>query len=369
MGKEKKPAVEAQSPTGKTVEELVKYLTDKGLRVNAVGNLATVISRVSTLEEAGPGDITFLSNRKYVRMIEETRASAIILPEPVSGPDRLVQLKVDDSYFAMTLVLELIHGHRKHPFSGIDPSARIDPSAKVGQNAAIAANVTICRNAVIGDNAVIYPGCFIGPDCTAGNNLLVYPNVTVYDQTVIGNNVTLHAGSVIGEDGFGYATHGGIHHKIPQIGNVVLEDDVEIGANCAIDRATMGSTVVGKGTKFSNLIAIGHGTKVGPHCLLVAQVGIAGSTRLGHHCTLAGQVGVAGHIAIGNNVNVGAKSGITNDVEDGQTLLGQPARPIQDTKRQVLMVAKLPEMRDQVKLLQKRIEQLEKKLNGSSTAE
>lgn len=347
-------------PLGTPVGELAAFLKEKGLRVNLVGDPATRIRRVCTLEDAGTGDITFLANRKYIRLIQETKATAIILPETVSGPERLVQLKVDDSYYGMCLIIEKIHGHRKHPFSGIAAGATVDETARIGKNAAIGPGVMISRNVTIGDNAVIYPGCFIGPDCRIGDDLLLYPNVTIYDNTIIGNHVTIHAGTVIGEDGFGYATHGGLHFKIPQIGNVIIEDDVEIGANCAIDRAGLGSTVIGKGAKFSNLIAIGHGSHVGPHCLLVAQVGIAGSTKLGHHVTLGGQVGVVGHITVGDNVTVGAKSGVINNVDSGQTLLGQPALPIQETKRQVLMIAKLPEIREQLKQIQKRLDQLEK---------
>jgi UDP-3-O-[3-hydroxymyristoyl] glucosamine N-acyltransferase len=364
MSKQKQKDVPASN--GRTIGELVKYLSDKGLRVNLTGNPEAVVHRVNTLEDAQPGDITFLANRKYFNLIRETKATAIILPETISGPDHLVQIKADDSYFGICLLIELIHGHRKHPFIGIDPAAKIDSEVKIGNNPAIAAGVTICGNVTIGDNVVIYPGCFIGPDCEIGDNLILYPNVSVYDQTVIGNNVTIHAGTVVGEDGFGYSTHKGLHHKIPQIGNVIIEDDVEVGANCAIDRAGIGSTILGKGTKFSNLIAIGHGTKVGPHCMLVAQVGIAGSTKLGHHVTLGGQVGVVGHIAIGDNVTVGAKSGVINNVDEGQTLLGQPALPIQDTKRQILMVGKLPEMREQLKILQKRIDQIEKGITGQA---
>ncbi len=347
----------APAGRGVSVGELVNYLTDKGLRVHLVGNPETRIFRVNTLEEAERGDISFLSNRKYIKMIQETKATAIILPETVSAPDAVVQLKVDDSYYALCLIIELIHGHRKHGFSGISPDAKIDRSAKIGKGAAISAFVTISANVTIGDNAVIYSGCFIGPNCRIGDNVLLYPNVTIYDETVIGDRVTIQAGTVVGEDGFGYSTHKGVHYKIPQIGNVVIEDDVEIGANCAIDRAAMGSTVIGKGAKFSNLIAIGHGTKVGPYCLLVAQVGIAGSTKLGHHVTLGGQVGVVGHINIGNCVTVGAKSGVINNVADGETLLGQPAVPIQDAKRQLLMIGRLPEIREQLKQIQKQLEQ------------
>jgi len=349
-----------------SVGEIAQKLIEKGLRVHIAGDPETKVWRVNTLEDAQPGDISFLSNRKYIKYINQTKASAVLLPETVSGPDNLVQMKIDDSYYAFCLVMEMIHGHRVHPFSGIDSTAKIDKTACIGPNASIANNVTISQNVKIGKNAVIYPGCFIGPNTIIGDNLILYSNVTIYDGTEIGNNVTIHSSTVIGEDGFGYATHKGIHHKIPQIGNVKIEDDVEIGANCSIDRATMGSTVIGKGTKTSNLIAIGHGTTIGPYCLLVAQVGIAGSAHLGHHCTLGGQVGVVGHITIGDEVTVGAKAGIINNVSDKEVLLGQPASPIQDAKRQLLMVAKLPEMRDQMKQLQKRIDQLEELLQKTA---
>lgn len=352
-----------RSRKGKKINELVEHLKENGLRVHLEGDPQAEIQRVNTLQMAEKGDITFLSNRKYASLINQTSATAIILPETLSAPENIIQIKVDDSYYAMTLITRYIHGMREHPFDDISPDAEIDKTAKIGKNARIAPNVTVCKKTVIGDGAVIYPGCFIGPNVTIGKNIVLYPNVTIYDNTVVGDNVTIHAGTVIGEDGFGYATHKGIHHKIPQIGNVIIEDDVDIGANCSIDRATMGSTVIGEGSKLSNLIAIGHGTKVGPHCLLVAQAGIAGSTQLGHHVTMGGQVGVVGHITIGDCVTVGAQSGVAKNVDDNQTILGAPAVPIQDAKRQFLMLAKLPEMRQQLKSLQKQLDRIEREKN------
>lgn len=342
------------------VGDICKLLTEHGLRVYLVGDENLVIKRVNTLELAEEGDITFLANRKYIKQIYTTKASAIILPETVSGPENLTQLKVDDPYYAFALVMEKIHGHRRHPLEGIDPSAKIDSSAKIGKGARIGANVVICKGVVIGKNAVIYPNCFIGPDCKIGDNLILYPNVVIYEGVIIGNNVTVHSGTVIGEDGFGYATHNGVHHKIPQVGNVIIEDDVEIGSNCTIDRATIGSTIIGRGTKLSNLIAIGHGTQIGQHCLMVAQVGIAGSTKVGDYVTMGGQVGVVGHIRIGNRVTIGAKSGVVNNIEDDQTVLGAPAVPIQEAKRKILLTGQLPEFKERIKQLTKRVEQLEK---------
>jgi len=360
----KKTKTSEQVSKGVTIAALAEHLSQHGLRVHVTGPADTVIRRVSTLEEAREGDITFLANRRYMRLVDSTQASAIILPETVSGPDRLIQIKVDDSYYAFMLIMMVIYGLRPAPFDGIDSHAKVDITVVLGKNARIANGVTLCENTVIGDNATIYPGCFVGPNCRIGDNVTLYPNVVIYDGTVAGNNVTIHAGSVIGEDGFGYATHGGAHHKIPQIGNVVIEDDVEIGANCAIDRATMGSTVIGQGSKFSNLATLGHGTKIGPHCLLVAQVGIAGSTTLGQYVTLGGQVGLVGHINIGNNVTVAAQSGVTKNVEDNQTLLGSPALPIQEAKRLNHLTNKLPEMRDQLKRLHKRLDRLERGLGN-----
>jgi UDP-3-O-[3-hydroxymyristoyl] glucosamine N-acyltransferase len=348
-------------PTEISVADIVAHLTKIGLRVHLVGSETTRIAGANTLEDAGEGDVTFLANRKYSKQIYETKASAIILPEAVSGPENLVQIKVDDSYFAFMQVVVLLYGYRRAPFEGIDASAKIAPSAKVGKHAHIGAGATICHDVVIGDNAVIYPGAFVGPNCTIGDHLTLYPNATVYDGCVIGSNVIIHSGSAIGTDGFGYATHQGVHHKIPQVGNVIIEDDVEIGSNCAVERATIGSTVIGRGSKLSDLVAIGHGTKIGAHCLLVAQVGVAGSVKMGHHVVLAGQVGVAGHISIGNCVQIGAKAGVMSNVDDNAVMLGQPAVPIQDAKRQVLLVSKLGDMKDQLKQLQKRVDQMEKK--------
>ena len=221
---------------------------------------------------------------------------------------------------------------------------------------------------MIGDNAVVYPGCYIGPRCRIGNDLLLHPNVVVYDDTIMGDRVTIHAGTVIGEDGLGYAPIGDKWVKIPQIGHVELGDDVEIGSNCSIDRATLGKTRIGSGTKFSNLIAIGHGTQIDENCLFVAQVGLAGSVSVGKHVTMAGQVGTVGHIRIGDNATIGAKAGVTNDVPAGETYLGAPAAPITEMKRQFVHIQRLPELKQQVKKLQKRIAELEARLSAASDA-
>jgi len=251
-------------------------------------------------------------------------------------------LKTSDPYYAFTQAVILLHGHRRHPHAGIHPAAHVDASASIGER------------------ATIYPGVYIGPRVRVGTDCILYPNVVIYDDCILGDRVTLHAGTVIGQDGFGYATHGGEHHKIPQIGNVVIEDDVEIGACVCIDRATLGSTVIGKGTKFSNLIAIGHGTKIGPHGLLVAQVGIAGSSEIGHHVIIGGQAGIAGHLSIGDQVSIGAQSGVHTDVPDKGVLLGAPAMPARQARRVAMLYTQLPQLAERIKELEKKLEALQR---------
>jgi UDP-3-O-[3-hydroxymyristoyl] glucosamine N-acyltransferase len=235
-----------------------------------------------------------------------------------------------------------LHGYRRHPHRGIHPAAHVDPSASVGEG------------------TVIYPGVYVGPRARVGRDCILYPNVVVYDDCVLGDRVVLHAGTSIGHDGFGFATAKGpdgvvAHHKIPQVGNVVVEDDVEMGANCAVDRATLGSTVIGRGTKFSNLISIGHGAKVGPHGLLVGLVGIAGSTKLGQYVTLGGQAGIAGHLEVGDRVTVAAQSGVINDVPEGATLMGAPAIPASRARRVYTVFTQLPELLERVKRLEQQV--------------
>ena len=228
----------------------------------------------------------------------------------------------------------------------------------------IAAGATVCADVKIGENTVLYPGVFVGPRCRVGGGCILYPNVTLYDGTVLHERVTVHAGSSIGHDGFGYATHGGRHEKIPQVGWVELEDDVEIGACCAIDRATMGATIIGTGTKFSNLVAIGHGTTLGRHCLVVAQSGIAGSVVVGNYCVFAGQSGVVGHIRIGDGVRVAAQTGITNDVPAGQEMGGTPPLPQSLNRRVWATMPRLPQMRSAILRLTREVNALKKRLGG-----
>jgi UDP-3-O-[3-hydroxymyristoyl] glucosamine N-acyltransferase len=254
----------------------------------------------------------------------------------------------------------LIHGYRKHPQWGVSDQASVAKSAKVGSNANFAPGSVVAPDAVIGNNVTLYPGAFVGPGAVLGNDVTLYANVTVYDGCTLGDRVVVHSGSVVGEDGLGYAPVGKKWVKIPQAGNVVLEDDVEIGANCTIDRATLGTTRIGAGTKFSNLVAIGHGCQVGADCMFVAQVGLAGSVTVGKHVTIAGQAGVVGHLSIGDDAQISAQAGVVSPVEAGSIVLGAPAAPVAEARRRYATFQKLPELKARVRELEKELAELRK---------
>lgn len=303
------------------------------------GDGTAQVNSVAPLEDAAAGQVSFLANPRYAKQLETTAASAVIVAPGVNS-DRVTLLKAKDPYYAFAQAVVKLHGYRRHPHAGIHPGAHVDPAASVGEG------------------TILYPGVYVGPGARIGRDCVLFPNVVVYDDCVIGDRVVIHANSSIGPDGFGYATHGGVHHKIPQIGNVVIEDDVEIGSGVCIDRAALGSTVVGRGSKLNDLIAIGHGTKIGPDGLLVSLTGIAGSVSIGHHVTMAGQVGVAGHIKIGDNVTIAAQSGVISNVPDQSTLLGSPAMPISHARRVAAVFVQLPELSDRVKRLEHQVEEL-----------
>lgn len=338
----------------KTLGELAEYVEGQ-----VRGDSNVIIKSASTLSRAGEGDISFLANNKYEKEITKTKASAVIVGKNVQvSPVSVPLLVCDDPYYAFMQIMVLIHGHRKHTKVGISSRANIADTAKIGVDCHVHPFVTIEGNAHVGNGCIIYPGCYIGTDVTIGDNCIIYPNVTIYDGSKLGNRVIINANSVIGEDGFGYASHKGIHHKIPQIGGVVIEDDVEIGVCCGIERGTLGDTIIGQDSKLGDLVTIGHGTKVGPHCLLVAQVGVAGSTNLGHHCVVGGQVGIVGHINIGNKVMIAAQAGVINSVGDNKAILGAPAIDANVGKRAYSMIQYLPDMRRNIKKLKEKVQQL-----------
>lgn len=345
------------------LSQLCEILTQHGLPARLDGE-DRVVSAVNTLEDAADGEITFLSNPKYGKALVTTKASAVILKEDVDAPERMSCVRCGDPYAAVTAAIVFIHGYRKHPQWGVSERAIIDPSAKLGEGANIGAGVVIAAGVEIGTNCTFYPGCYVGDGAKLGNDCTLYPNVVVYDHCVLGNRVTIHAGSVIGQDGLGYAPVDEKWIKIPQIGRTIIGDDVEIGANCAIDRATLGQTEIGSGTKFGNVIVIGHGAKIGPDCLFVGLVGVAGSATFGRHVTLAGQVGVNGHLNVGDNVRAGGQSGIKGDIPANTEVLGSPAVPTDQAKRVIYAVQKLPEWTKRVKELEREVKALRERLAG-----
>ena len=322
------------------------------------GDPSVKIRSVSTLELAGESDISFLANYKYEKQLQTTRASAVIVNKEMAGTS-VPLLIAEEPYYALMQIVVLLHGHRQHKKTGISSKTSIAETAKLGVDCHIHDFVSICEKAKIGDRCVLYPGVFVGAETEIGDECILYPNAVVYDRCKIGSRVIIQANAAIGEDGFGFAAHNGEHHKIPHIGRTVIEDDVEIGAGCGIERGTLDDTVIGKGSKIGDLVAIGHGTKVGPYCLLVAQVGISGSTRLGHHCVAGGQVGIVGHLKIGNGVKIGAQAGVSNNIEDGKVVLGSPAIEANRAKRALSSIKYLPDMRQSIRKLEKRLEKLE----------
>ncbi len=346
-----------------TLTELAAFLGQNGLPCHIVGDPGHRVASVATLEDARCDEVSFLSNPKYEKMLAATQAGAVVVKTGVQPPRPMNLLEVADPYAAIMILIIRIHGYRRHQPIGLSDRAHIAATARIGRNANIWPFATIGEEVVIGDDATIYPGCFVADGCKLGDGVVLMPNVVLYEKVVLGNRVIIHAGTVVGEDGLGFAPVDGKWEKIPQVGWVEIGDDVELGANCSIDRATLGKTVIASGTKFSNLIAIGHGCKIGENCMLVAQVGIAGSVTVGNHVTLAGQAGVVGHISIGDNATIGAKAGITNDVPAGQTYLGAPSAEIGQKKREYALVHKLPDMRLRLRQLESTVQQLQQEIH------
>jgi UDP-3-O-[3-hydroxymyristoyl] glucosamine N-acyltransferase len=298
-----------------------------------------MITGVAPLAEAEESQLSFLSNPKYAPQLASTNAGAVLISEDAAGDDERF-IRVANPYFAMASVVAKFFAYRPTP-KGIAPLASIASTATLGANVAIGPFTTIGDDAVIGDGVVIYQNVSIEAGTVIGDGTVVYPQVSIYERSIIGKRCIIHSGTVIGADGYGFATHGGRHHKIPQIGIVRIGDDVEIGAGCTIDRAALGETSIGDGTKIDDQVMVAHNVKVGKHCLLVAQVGIAGSTELGDYVVVAGQSGFAGHLTIGNGVQVAAKSAVLDDVADGVKVMGIPAVPFREFARREAMLRRM----------------------------
>lgn len=295
-----------------------------------------MIEGVASLADASETQLAFLSNPKYAAQLAATKAAAILVPESAAGDDARF-IRVADPYYAFAQVLAKYFAFRSVPV-GISPRAAISASAKLGQGVSVGPFSTISDDVVLGDGVIVFQNVSIESGCVIGDGTVIYPQVSIYEGSIIGRRCIIHSGTVIGADGYGFATHGGRHHKIPQVGIVRIGDDVEIGAGCTIDRAALGETSIGDGTKIDDQVMIAHNVKVGKHCLLVAQVGIAGSTELGDYVVVAGQSGFAGHLTIGSRVQVAAKSAVLDDVADGEKVMGIPAIPFrQFARREAIM--------------------------------
>ena len=338
--------------TAKQIAELIQG------RVEGDENVA--INTFAKIEEGKAGAISFLSNPKYLHYIYETKSSVVLINEDVAleKPVSATLIRVKNAYESVAKLLQLYES-MKPKKTGIDPLAFVSVSAKIGKDCYIGAFAFIGENAEIGDGCQIYPNVYIGDEVRIGSNNLFYPNVTVYKQCRIGNNVIIHSGAVIGADGFGFAPGENGYDKIPQIGIVVIDDDVEIGANTCVDRSTMGATRVCKGAKLDNLIQIAHNVEIGSNTVMAAQGGVAGSTKIGEWCMTGGQVGFAGHITIADNTHVGAQAGITNNIKtSGQTILGSPAWDAKMYMKSVAIFRRLPEMYKEISELKKEIQEL-----------
>lgn len=320
------------------------------------------IIQPAKIEQAAKGDITFISNPKYKPFLETTQASAVIVDKS-AGEVKIPHIVVNNAYMGFLLLLRIFEPERGLDFSGISNRADIHKSAHIAENTDIGPFVYIGSAASIGEKCKIYPGVVILDNVSLGDNCTIYPNVSIREGCVIGNNVILQDGVVIGGDGFGFAPVNGKYEKIPQIGNVVIEDDVEIGANTTIDRATVGSTVIKKGAKLDNLIQIAHNCVVGEHTVIAAQTGVSGSTEIGNGVTVGGQVGFAGHIKIADGTIIAAQSGIPNDVKTKEVLFGTPAYPIRERKKIEVIIKHLPDTMKRIKQLENEVLELKKLLD------
>ena len=334
------------------------------LRGTIEGDPNVLVSSFSKIEEGKPGTLSFLSNPKYNQYIYDTEASIVLVNNSFEAekPLKATLIRVENAYESLALLLNLVE-QSKPQKTGISQQAYISESAIIGENAYIEPFVHISDGVIIGKNVRIFSNTHVGENVKIGDNVVLFSGVHIYHDCVLGNDCKLHSGVVIGSDGFGFAkSENGIYNKIPQTGNVVLEDDVEIGANTVVDRATLGSTIIRKGVKLDNLIQIAHNVEIGEHTVIASQTGISGSTKLGKNCIIGGQVGFAGHITIADGTMFGAQAGQANSIEKpNQMFMGSPAFPLRDFQRSSIAFKSLPDLQKKVFELQRRIQELEKK--------
>jgi len=332
-----------------TVTEIAKHLEGEVL-----GDGQTRLNAFAPVDRAKAGDLTFAENEEFFAKAEQSLASAVIVSGVNASNNGKVLIRVKNARVAFARALSLFFPEPALP-PGSHPSATVAASASVHKTAYVGPNCVIGERVKLGAGVVLHGGVVVADDCEIGDGTVLFPNVTLYPRSQLGQRGRIHAGAVIGSDGFGYVLDGGLHRKIPQVGNVIIGDDVEIGANATIDRGALGPTVIGKGTKIDNLVQIAHNVQIGEHCIVISQAGVAGSTKLGNYVILAGQAGVAGHLKLGNKVTVGAQAGVMTDIPDGQMWLGSPAQPDKQTKRQMIAAQHLPQLLRRFKKVEKKL--------------
>ncbi|MCX8118813.1 MAG: UDP-3-O-(3-hydroxymyristoyl)glucosamine N-acyltransferase [Desulfobacterota bacterium] len=342
---------------GRKLKELAEWVGGE-----LAGDGEIEITGAASIDEAQGGQITFVAHPKYLKKLETTQASAVVVSKGVSFAGKPLIL-TSNPQLAFAKILALLVS-KPYEAGGIDPRAHIAPSTQLGKDLTLFPWVYVGERCKIEDRVTLYPGVFVGDDSVIGEDSILYPNVTVYPGSVIGKRVILHSGVVIGADGFGYVKEGNRNVKIPQIGRVIIEDDVEIGANSTVDRATLGQTVIRRGVKIDNLVTVAHNVEIGEDSILVAQVGIAGSTKIGKNVILAGQVGVVDHLEIGDNVRVGAQSGVAQNLPPDQAFTGSPAQPHREWLRTMATLVKLPEMKKSLAEIEGRLKRIEAELSS-----
>ena len=333
------------------------------LHGEVVGDPEVTVSNFSKIEEGKPNTLTFLANPKYISYIYETESDIVLVNRDFiqDKPIKATLIKVDNAYAALGTLMEMVNQSAPKK-NGVEEMSFVSQSASIGTDVYIGSFAYIADNISIDNNSKIYPQSFIGDNVKIGKNTIIYPGVKIYHDSIIGSNVIIHSGAVIGADGFGFSKDGNVYNKIPQMGNVVIEDDVEIGANTTIDRSVMGSTIIHKGVKLDNLIQIAHNCEIGENTAMAAQVGIAGSTKIEENCVLGGQVGIGGHITIGKNSQIGAQSGIISNIKEGSELLGSPAYPVKNFFKSSIIIPKLPDIYRQINTMEKELAELKRKM-------
>lgn len=321
-----------------------------------IGDPDLIIQGVSEIQPGKPGTITFLSDPKYRKYLLSTKASAIVLSDDIEI-GVLSVIRVENPALAFSRIMKQF-SQPPSRISGIHPTAVVESDVKLGENVSIGPNVVIEKEAKIGDEVSIEALSYVGQNSIIGNHSVLKAHVAIYHDCVVGQNVLIHSGTVVGSDGFGYVTEKGIHHKVPQIGRVVVEDNVEIGSNCSIDRGTIGDTVIGEGSKIDNLVHIAHNVELGKGCFMTGQVGVAGSSKIGDYVAFGGQVGVSDHVEIGDHTRLAAKTGVTKSLPGGKTYAGMPAREIQKKNRADALTYRLPELVKKIKTLEEEIKKL-----------